>query len=407
MKQLLTPSDINRYLNFGYIPAFSKLSLHIDLGLLENYKCSIQSDFDLLSDQLFELLCSIIREYFEHHSAKKFILPLSAGLDSRILLVACLNLISDKSKLETVTVGLKNSTDQKIAKQLSEFYNITHTAIDLDKVPVSRAAILSVARASDKPLRYFDLFAISQISSVSKDEGIFITGMIGDSLSGKKLSRDIYDDEIAVDKFIASQSYTKISLERNLREELYEHVNNRAVPFIDPYDWLDLSIRQNSFIKPTFDSFGTNNFNPFADARWVNFWLAVPRNYRLDQKLYKYFAAKHFPEIFQIPLADGNYPASDKVKLIDKTYRRICSRIPMLSKYYGKSINYFDYKRHYTRKSTLYKVIESSRTTLMTNLGVEKQISDEIFKFIERPVSDYLDINLRLALGSLGIFSDI
>lgn len=234
---------------------------------------------------------------------EKLCIPLSGGLDSRLVLAE----INKNMKLRVpcVTFGKKRCDDIKIAKMATLIKNNTHFILELNEKNWFENRLHYVWR-SDGMVSLLHIH-ISKYDKVIKEKcDILIEGFSGDLCMGGSWIEDIdipITDEAAYRKFGEHYRFT------NLKDSFYN------IPHQDSY-FIDTRVRR-------FTNMGTFGYSriveirrPFIDNDLIDFLYSISDKYRDKSKLYdKTLLYKH-PEYYcKIPYQKTGQPISKKMTL--------------------------------------------------------------------------------------------
>lgn len=133
---------------------------------------------------------------------EKKVLPLTGGLDTRTILSSC---IDKKEGLQCYTHGPKNHSDIKTAQKICKFLNIKHNVYNWNECWIknlpsnlnNHALIFNGLNS----LTY--IHVIESLKKISCDNGIFITGVLGNQLYrhhpfGKKVADSFDLDKVSL-----------------------------------------------------------------------------------------------------------------------------------------------------------------------------------------------------------------
>lgn len=177
-----TPNEaVNTYLLFAYLPP-KEIPSWLDDCITPENKGLTYTPEEAASkfDELFDKLLT-------KNPAKKHIIPLSGGWDSRAILGALLERL-DSSQIETVTFGAPGQLDFDLGLQIAKYARVKSNPIDLRTVEFTWDAILdSVIKSSWTyvPDGFFNQLVIKRAEEMSANVW---SGFLGDPITGSHLS---------------------------------------------------------------------------------------------------------------------------------------------------------------------------------------------------------------------------
>ncbi|MFW6008805.1 MAG: hypothetical protein ACOCP8_06025 [archaeon] len=386
---MLTPSEIEKYLYYGYIPRQKPLDIK---GLFSRYEIHIQKDknkenIKTLIQKGSELLDKIFKDIAVKVGNKKVVIPLSGGMDSRAILGGILKYLP-KEQIETVTIGIPGALDYELGQKVAKKAGVVNKVINLDEIIWSEQKLINYACNFKYPIRLLDGYLYSQIFRSYAKNTFFISGFLGDPLSGSHLPKKISNTwNEAIDNFNNKSNY----LSTKIRD--YKNSFLPSKPFLDknlmPYDeQLDLFIRQRYYIKPIVLLKDKIHITPFLYPKIIEFFLNLPNELRKGQLFYKKLLLYKFPELFSVPLKNtGGFSLNTLPihlfyqRLINKT--RSLWRIynPVLSETSPLMLNYIDFEESLRNKYDLKKIAiknlkELSKRDVIHGMDIQKIWND-------------------------------
>ena len=277
--------------------------------------------YELSESQLLEMLDRVFINTFSRlfestlKQGKKLVVPLSGGLDSRII-IAMLKRFG-VSDVICINYGRKGNRETSISKKVAEslgydwlFVEYTNQKwyecynskeADCYKLFAGNLACLPQMQ---------DFLAIRELKSQGKlpDNSVIVPGHAADMLAGSHIPRYYldnskkYDSEtFLVDSLKRHYGLWKWPHEPELEHIFKEKINKSAAGLeIDDNDtcanaieFFDFNERQAKFIVNSvraYEFFGYEWRTPFWDSELINFFLKVPLKHRVGQDLYKKYA---------------------------------------------------------------------------------------------------------------------
>ena len=269
------------------------------------------ADVSELTARATNLLHTILSERVATLDAgTQHIIPLSSGLDSRILLEALLEHVRAE-QVTTVSYGSPGTWDFEIPRAIANEVGVDHRRIDLtsQQTEWSLSALEAHTATLDIGQNVFESYPNSlPAERVDAERSIIWSGFYG-ALTGGKLMRNRPTSwETAQQYFLEWNKSTDSSL---LSTEYTPESALPAEPWLPAetlgYDLqLNLGVRQQCNTGPGVIYDPELYETPYTDDRWIRFWCRVPREYRQDRSLIEsvfYNVCRHsraYP-------SDGNY----------------------------------------------------------------------------------------------------
>jgi hypothetical protein len=276
----------------------------------KRFACSVLSP-DLSWNDATEELHFLLHDSLKKRLSDKteYIIPLSGGLDSRFVTG-----LSDELglKYKCYTYGVKGCKDLQIAPRVASALGST-TEIALNKPDYI------LRRWGDPFLLNGDLriptigVFIDFLEYIGPNRGIFISGFLGDTVTGDIYHFDKLNNSLETpEKFFSLHdlvSLLKIPGWRDLAQEILITLGKIRDGFTGS-DYmkdliLDLATRQRryfSFQERLIEYYG-GLIVPFEDVKVLEFFLKLPFLAIDNKELYKRFQARYFPVLAKIPSA--------------------------------------------------------------------------------------------------------
>lgn len=272
----------------------------------------LDSEEDLLN-RLDETFVRVFQRLIESTNGRQIVVPLSGGLDSRII-VAMLKRLGVEDVI-CFTYGKKGNREAEISRRVAEALGYQWYFVEYTR---EKWYDCYHSEEMQEYLRYGgnlvsipviqDFLAVKELKEEGKipENAVFVPGHSGDMLAGSHIPHD-YDQP---------QSYT---FEKFQEDSLKKHYNfwewegaelgslfrdkiGKSVGGISVYDdeccanaieLFDFNERQAKYIVNSvraYEFFGYRWQVPLWDGELIDFFLSVPITYRLSQELYKLYA---------------------------------------------------------------------------------------------------------------------
>ena len=261
-------------------------------------------------ENLLNIIFDEIIENAEKQDARIWV-PLSAGLDSRLILVKLIE--RNCTKIGCFTYGPHGNFEASKAKTIAselgvEWYRVQLTAAEIRDIYNDEATeryINSAFQYKAVPAfgGFFAAFKLKKLG-VFKSGDIVINGQSGDFISGGHLSNYFPDqkfEDINIEDHLNLYLRKHHSLLRNFENQLKKtefyssllvQCNQNKNNLLNVFDQYEYNNRQCSYVinaQRIYETFDLNWELPLWDKRIVKFFETLPLNYRLDQKFYKKF----------------------------------------------------------------------------------------------------------------------
>ncbi|MDG5818690.1 asparagine synthase-related protein [Natronococcus sp. A-GB7] len=271
------------------------------------------ADISALTTRATNLLHTILSEKIAAlHAETQHIIPLSSGLDSRILLEALLKHV-DTENITTVSYGSPGTWDFEIPKAIANEVGVTHRQIDLTSKQTewSLSTLEAHAATLDIGQNIFESYPNSlPVHTVSTERSVIWSGFYG-ALTGGKLISDRPTCWSAAQQYFTD--WNKSTDSPLLSGEYTPEASLPSEPWLPSdvlgYDLqLNLGVRQQCNTGPGVIHDPDLYEAPYTDDRWIQFWCRVPREYRQDRSLIESMFYNVCQHSHAYP-SDGNYGA--------------------------------------------------------------------------------------------------
>lgn len=267
---------------------------------------------DHICSAVFSRLLETVEAEGQH-----LVVPLSGGLDSRIL-VAMLSRLGAR-EVTCFSYGPKHNLESSISRKVAEavgypWYFIEYTqetwrdlddSGDLDRYFRYAGNLTSLPHVQDLPA-----VRALQERGLIPDRSVFVPGHESDLLSGCKIPKK-YDPDVdltveEVDDHLIDAHYTNVAWRNDpaVRRCIVDRIHAAIAPLTegaagdqvtgtDMIDYFDFHERQAKYILNSmrvYEFYGYEWHLPYWDIDLVSFFLRTPVQYRMGQRLYKRFA---------------------------------------------------------------------------------------------------------------------
>lgn len=324
--------DLTGILHYGYFVRwpFGDVQLPFSVSTLEaardERRLLVSLDEAALCAHGIRLWQKVCRRVLEAHPGP-FVLPLSAGLDSRAILAGLVD--QGAAGINTVTYGVPGSFDYEIAPAVACEAGVPHERINLDNTPVAVERLDEIASEPGRISFLLDMYFNRVVSDRYGPDYAYLSGYLGDVLAGKNLGGEASSDWAEARRLFAEKNRHSRTARltppgADPTDLLPEQplVNNDLLGFDEQ---LDYAVRQECLMRPIVTRPDYNSIAPMLDPEWVAFMLALSTEQRRGRRLFKQIFRRGFPTLFELPTtANGGLPltASERrVRLYQRLFR--------------------------------------------------------------------------------------
>lgn len=299
------------YLYFGYLPDYENVNLtsviHGETFAPESYTArEAARRLNRLADRIFEGL----------KPGGTCVVPLSGGLDSRVLLGLALDRLH-VSQIKTVTFGRRGQLDYDLGKKIADDVGVESQLVDLQEKRLHWAEL--VESACKAPWTHFPDAFFNDLarSNAAASSDLILSGFLGEALTGGHVQWNAAVGEAAL-RFAQSQQCSQLAWKMDPHydpaAELPPQPEGQGLASSAFYD---LSIRQPCYIHPVVTgqtgpfsyssspspcrASGAMSVTPFADHSWMRYWLQAPLKQLEGQRLYIDMMGFMFPSLAAMP----------------------------------------------------------------------------------------------------------
>ena len=279
-------------------------------------------------DDAVDELARLLRQAVARRAGPGIALPLTGGLDSR-LLAGLLHEQAPDLEVVTATVGHEHANDVRFARQLAATLGYPHTF-----VPIGPTYIADHAEAglvAQEGAASCSTFWILAMNDVFEPAGTAVawSGFLGGQLAGAHLPRRVSvttPPDAALEALWRSKYAHYCSdaeLSRLLKPHVYADVRGEAFASVqrsfiaaatdDALSrcmYVELRPKQRRYTSGHRELLGLacRPVEPFADNGLVDFVLSLPKQPMVDQRQYRRMIVRHLPTLAEVPYAKTGAP---------------------------------------------------------------------------------------------------
>lgn len=361
--------------------------------LLRYYKYVISENnsfnTETLSQELNQRALNVTKRLIDYADGKQIVIPLSGGLDSR-LIAKYLHILNYKNVI-TFTYGAIHNVEVEMSKFIADrfkyrWYYINYNAKTLAKTwNTSDAKKYRECSSNLSSLPHVqDFYAIKELLSlrVIDENSVIVPGHTGDFLTGGHMPRlaftklnftDLDVKEAIYDRHYINGPQRHIKAVKNhiIRDRIDKVIKISGVD--TRYDFLyatelwNWQERQSKYIVNSvrvYDHFGLRWWLPLWDREFVEFWRNLPIELKLERNFYIKYFLEYLDEIYEFDNVEIHNIESGTT-LSSKSHSPIVAMMPNISKRYlrkmYKSILYYFGSDDFTQHPYAYEGFISKR----------------------------------------------
>lgn len=363
--------------NIYQIPAGSLIEIATNTSeiLLKSYY-SYKPTYNHIADSLNVTFSStlevIFKRLIEYANGKQIVIPLSGGLDSR--LIACYIKHLDYKNVLCFSYGTKKSNDVLKSQQIANQLGFKWEFIEYNR---RKWQALIRENAFNKYLEFAgnlsslphiqDFLAIKELkeNGIIENDAIIVPGHTGDFISGGHIpasygkieflnTSQIIDDIITKHFRVNNINNINGDFKKNLRARISEGYGiedeqnidvSKAAGIYENFDWAE---RQSKFIINSvrvYDFFNLKWYLPLWDQDFVNYWSKRSLEDKINKRLYKQQLEQIFPGYFK-GINRKHFSLKEKHKHKKLLYGIICFGKALQLLYIKKTKTIKDYFNH-------------------------------------------------------------
>jgi hypothetical protein len=301
-----------------------------------------QDRFEASWDEMVDEMYALSRKAIEQiiHTQPAWLLPLSGGLDSRLIAAVGADLGAD---MHAFSWGAANSADVVYGEQIAQVLGLPWERIDLGQDYLVNFTPIW-ADLFGSAMHFHGMYQMPFYQNLTgKPMKPILTGFLGEVLAGSMIGYQVKQFSIRENKQLLPDGYllwevkelNKI-ISRNINDALDllgEEINNGNDTVNQKTRHLFITLknlfsRQRLFIS--FQSIVSDYYRgvatPFINIMYARFCLSLPRAVLDDRRLQKDMFRKYYSKLATIPGTYGNEPITPTGQYLLK--KRIAKKIP-------------------------------------------------------------------------------
>jgi hypothetical protein len=376
-------ASIHSFLSFGYFLDYERDDFPIDFSKIDPSQYR-----GVPEEELIRIGTEKLRETFrlQFEVGRDHVVPLSGGLDSRLILAA-LRELTEAKNIHTVTFGIPGTYDYDIGVLVGRHSGARQCAIPIGSFSYHEDELLDRARRMHSqvivfhcpPLWHFDkLFGQSVIWS----------GYVGDAVAGSHLREAPSATlEEAKRRYLKRRRLIQsMRLDRATDEQFLPHLSEGTLPttVMTHDEQLLVAEGVRKFTAPTVLLQGFDYRTPFINSPWMDFMFSVPAEHRLSERLLIKIGLRAFPDLFGLP-TKMNYGATlgsrpelaFAKRVVNKARKEVRRFVPSIN--YGP-ILYDDYNERFRDSPDLIAIARRNLADLAARRIVDWLDLEDIWK---------------------------
>jgi hypothetical protein len=301
------------------------------------------------------------------------VIPLSGGIDSRLILATLLE-AGLRERIVAATFGVPGTFDFEIAPRVARAAGVQHEVFDLTRFPMQREDLLASARLAPSAF-VFEVFYNHLPFRRFGPSATYWSGSEANTLAGADLDVSCPDWASACRRFAAE---TRMVHSTDIAPPGFRPES--ALPERPPvpescltlYEQLWAFVRDPRRNAPAQLPRGFDVRTPFRRPEWVDFIMRVPAEIRLGEGFYREIAARTNPALFALPVKNclgfplGTPPLRVNLRRARlKAERLLKARFPGVFVRTNPKLNYANFDEELRTSSPLAELVEDSLQRLV------------------------------------------
>jgi len=339
------------------------------------------------------------------------LVPLSGGLDSRVIL-GMLVAAGHAERVLAVTFGTPGTLDYELGARVARHCGVRHAAIDLTLEPLEAVELVAAIPPGTRWIHALEAHFNALVPRRFGAGATVWSGIMANTLNGSRVGDEHSSFEAARQAYALDHCVRSVRLTSPVFDPL---AWLPAQPFahserLTAHEILHASIHYPCRYDPVLLAPGFSFRTPFREARWVDFALALPRELRRDERLFRAVIRAALPDLAALPTksraglgldapAWRAWLAAQRLRVT----RRLRRRFPRLARAPRPDTNYLDYELELRRASPLRSLVHTCLASLRTREVVPWLDLDGLVRRHEQARTDHSDALLQLALLELNL----
>ena len=303
---MIRNKNLNDYLHFGYVPEFG------DSSRIDHILCPprhLESLENISEEELINIGMGILNEVFDDlvksNRSSKNVVPLSGGLDSRLILAALVDRVNSKN-IQAVTFGSPGTFDFDLPDNIVKKTAVAYKKVNCVNINYSLPEIIKATQNGGRWTSTPDNY-INRLSIDDENDTNHWSGFMGGEIAGEYSTLGTVEG----DNDVLFCDYQKRSKNLHLAQRDYNPVYSlkkiKDVPYnLTYFEMLFLTNRSAGGAIPIMYPQDRVIISPFLHPLWVNFIIRVPFTYRRHAYLFKKIIFRMYPELMSLGCKNNN-----------------------------------------------------------------------------------------------------
>ncbi len=361
----LEPDELRSFLHYGFVPRVPS-----DLGSKPWFTAApaLPAAREAVDEQaLLSRGAEAFRAACADTHGELHIVPLSGGLDSRLILGTLLQLGLGRRML-AVTFGTPGTLDFELGRAVARAAGVRHEALDLATLELSAEGLAGSVGPEPYWVPVFEAHYNAQVPRRYGSGAVYWSGIMANTLNGSRYwpEREGSWEDVRAQFAASNRLVRSVDLCPGFRAE---SVLPRA-PLVTGArltltEQIALGVRYPSWYEPCLLTPGFEYRTPFRHPNWVEFTLSLPGHLRRGERFFRRVARHMCPELMRLPAKNQLGLALDAPpwrvtlkrtwqraeRLARRTFPRLVPGPPCLT-------NYVDFDGQLRRETALRAVVQ-------------------------------------------------
>jgi hypothetical protein len=291
------PGEIEAFLHYGFVPRVPD-----DLGArawARTNPARLPED----EAHCVALGVAALRAAFEPVPPGPQVVPLSGGLDSRVIL-GMLAAAGAAERCVAVTFGTPGTLDFELGRAVARHAGVRHETIDLTREPLDEERLCAVLARAPAWTHVFEAFFNALVPARFGAGAVVWSGIMANVVNGSRLGAGTEDWGSARRRFARENRYARSTdLDRPGSDPL-QSLPGAPLPVAAPlsfHEQLHMALVYPCRFEPCLLAPGFDYRTPFRQPPWLEFAFALPPALRRGQRGFRRVAARALPELLSLP----------------------------------------------------------------------------------------------------------
>jgi hypothetical protein len=299
---------VNLFLSLGYVPG--------EKTLFKGIKClqagrpsdlwgnNLEASVNSSPSEIKRILLESIEKNLD--LSKDQVVPLSGGMDSRIVLGLLLEFV-DAKKIQTYTFGVRDSYDYEIPNKIARSLGTKHTNFSSKDTHYSIEGLIRAAIASDGNTEVFHPLVLNRVSDYYGSNAVFWSGFAGDLVGGG------FEYGSSNDPFIQNYEFDRRRAHYHINDvgiETFKSVAGEGKKFGEGVADAEAIFWENHVERYTAHHIFRNDMTvmaPLVSYPFLRHFLKLDPELRQGKQYFNTVFSSLFPYLFSFPTKDYGF----------------------------------------------------------------------------------------------------